>query len=215
MLENNSQSMQTTVETFIVEETSNLIHDNDALQRWNESVETLGLQGQKTVIKKEKSPIPFLWMNSALIATFETLCPTKVAVEKYDKSPIPVEILDLLKLSKNEGYFNEVEIWYNEVDKDPVCIGYHFGERSERQSDYWKKAYAEKYLIGRWADVKASLDTLTKKAKQVFIQNTKNQLVIDIRRKQRELEDIEETANEKFGGAMPTVVICFQLLILT
>lgn len=204
MLENNNQSMQTTVETFIVEETSNLIHDNDALESWNQSVEALGLEGQKTVIKKDKSPIPFLWMNSALIATFETLCPTKVAVEKYDKSPIPVEILDLLKLSKNEGYFNEVEIWYNEVDKDPVCIGYHFGEASNSHSDYWKKTYAEKYLIGRWADVKASLDTLTKKAMQLFIVNTKRQLTIDIRRKQRELEDVEETAQQRFAGAMPT-----------
>lgn len=209
MLENNSQSMQTTVETFIVEETSNLIHDNNALESWNQSVEALGLEGQKTVIKKDKSPIPFLWMNSALIATFETLCPTKEAVEKYDKSPIPVEILDLLKLSKNEGYFNEVEIWYNEVDKDPVCIGYHFGKASNRQSDYWKKTYAEKYLIGRWADVKASLDTLTKKAMQLFIVNTKRQLTIDIRRKQRELEDVEVTAHAKFGGAMPTTDLPF------
>lgn len=209
MLENNNQSMQTVVETFIVEETSNLIHDNDALQKWNESVEALGLQGQKTVLKKEKSPIPFLWMNSGLLTTFETLCPTKVAVEKYDKSPIPVEILDLLKLSKNEGYFNEVEIWYNEVDKDPVCVGYHFGENSLRESDYWKKAYAEKYLIGRWADVKASLDTLTKKAKQIFIANMKRQLTIDIRHKQRELEDLEENANAKFAGAMPTTDLPF------
>jgi high-affinity Fe2+/Pb2+ permease len=209
MLENNNQSMQTTVETFIVEETSSLIHDNDALQRWNESVEALGLQGQKTVIQKEKSPIPFLWMNSALIATFETLCPTKVKVEQYDKSPIPVEILDLLKLSKNEGYFNEVEIWYNEVDKDPVCVGYHFGERSARETDFWKKAYAEKYLIGRWADVKASIDTLTKKARQIFIQNTKSRLSLEIRQKQREIEDMEELANQKFGGAMPVTDLPF------
>lgn len=204
MLENNNQSMQTTVETFIVEETSNLIHDNDALQKWNENIEALGLEGQKTVLAKEKSPIPFLWMNSGLLATFETLCPTKVAVEKYDKSPIPVEILDLLKLSKNENYFNEVEIWYNEEDKDPVCVGYHFGERSQKESDYWKKSYAEKYLIGRWADVKASLDTLTKRAKEIFIATKKNTLTLSIRQKQRELEDLEETANAKFGGAMPT-----------
>ena len=105
--------MATVVETFYVEETTNLIHDNDALTRWNEKVDELGLEGQRSVVKTDKSPIPFLWMNAAIIHTFETLCPTKVDIDKYDKTPIPVELLDVVSLCFKEQYFDRIKVWYN------------------------------------------------------------------------------------------------------
>jgi hypothetical protein len=204
MLQNNNQSMATVVETFLVEETINLIHDGEALQKWNERVAELGLHGQKEVlVVKDKSPIPFMWMNDAIIATFETLCPTKVLVEKYNKTPIPLEILDLVSLSKNEGYFYKMEIWYNEQEKDPVCVGYAVSPESDGKDEWYKGYYAKKYLIGRWADVKASLDSLTVRARAIFIAKTKGSLEKNIRDFQRQIEDIETTANNKFGGAMP------------
>lgn len=204
MLQNNNSSMQTVVETFLVEETISLIHDGEALQKWNDRITELGLEGQKEVlVVKDKSPIPFMWMNEAIIHTFETLCPTKVLVEKYNKTPIPLEILDLVALSKNEGYFFKMEIWYNEKEKDPVCIGFA-EDTSRNDTDGWYKThYAKKYLIGRWADVKASLDSLTAKAKQIFILSTISQLEQTIRDAQRKIEDIEYHANNTFGGAMP------------
>lgn len=204
MLHNNNQSMATVVETFLVEETINLIHDGEALQKWNDRIDELGLEGQKEVlVVKDKSPIPFMWMNDALIATFETLCPTKVLVEKYNKTPIPLEILDLVALSKREGYFFKMEIWYNEKDKDPACIGFA-EDTSRNDSDGWYKThYAKKYLIGRWADVKASLDSLTAKARQIFILDTKSNAEQTIRDAKRRIEDVEQLADNRFGGAMP------------
>lgn len=205
MIQNNNQSMATVVETFLVEETINLIHDVDALQKWNEKVSELGLEGQKEVlVVKDKSPIPFMWMNDALIATFETLCPTKVDVAKYNKTPIPLEILDLVSLSRNEGYFYKMEIWYNEKEKDPVCIGYAENIENTNPDPWYKQYYAKKYLIGRWADVKASLDTLTNRARAIFIAAAKSSYEQQIRDAKRQIEDIENTANNKFGGAMPT-----------
>lgn len=204
MLQNNNQSMQTVVETFLVEETMNLIHDNDSLILWNEKVDQLGLQGQKEIVKTEKSPIPYLWMNNALVATFETLCPTKVNIEKYNRTAIPLEILDLVAMSRNEKHFDFVQIWFNEVDKDPVCIGFTVPEENKNQSEWYQVYYSQKYLIGRWADVKASLDTLIKKARLVFIANTKSEHEKSIRDHQRNIEDLEHTANGKFGGAMPS-----------
>ncbi|MFA5234148.1 MAG: hypothetical protein WC390_07095 [Sulfurimonas sp.] len=44
-LNKNSNEMKTIVETFIIEETAELIYDNDKLDKWNELVDTLGLQG--------------------------------------------------------------------------------------------------------------------------------------------------------------------------
>lgn len=197
--------MATVVETFFVEETINLIHDNDALTKWNEKVEELGLHGQREVVKVEKSPIPFLWMNQAMVSTFETLCPRKVLIEDYDKMPIPVEILELVSLSNKEQYFDGMKVWYDEKQKDPVVIGYKmkigrsFGNSWESEYDQ----YVERYLIGRWADVKASIDQLVKRAKNLFFKSETLRLKQEIRDRQRQIEDLETTVEAKFGNSMP------------
>lgn len=210
MLQNNNQSMATVVETFLVEETINLIHDGEALQKWNDKVSELGLEGQKEVlVVKDKSPIPFMWMNDAIVATFEILCPTKADVAKYNKTPIPLEILELVSLSRNEGYFYKMEIWYNEKEKDPVCIGYAENSENTNKDKWHVDYYAKKYLIGRWADVKASLDALTKRARLIFISATKATYEQQIRDAKRQIEDVENTANQKFGGAMPQTDLPF------
>lgn len=194
--------MATVVETFYVEETVNLIHDNDALAKWNEKVNELGLEGQKTVVKTDKSPIPFLWMNEALVSAFEVLCPSKTEMEKYDKTPIPLELLEVVSLCKREDYFDLVEVWFNEREKDPVIIGYKYNLGSS-ESDWWRKSRGDKYLIGRWADVKASLDALVKRAKNLFFQSETLRLKQQIRDSQRHLEDLESIIERKFGNAMP------------
>lgn len=201
--DNNNESMATVVETFYVQETTNLIHDQDSLDKWNAKVEELGLEGQKKVlVVKDKSPIPFLWMNNAIINAFKTLCPTACKIEEYDKTPIPVELLETVGLCKNEGYFDKIEIWYNERDKDPVIVGFSFN--NSKNSDWEKEWYGKKYLIGRWADVKASLDALVDRAKKLFIQQTISNAKAQIKQCQRAIEDAETNADREFGFAMPT-----------
>jgi hypothetical protein len=200
-MQNNNTSMATVVETFFVEETVNLIHDNEALAKWNEKVEELQLVGQTQVVKTDKSPIPFMWMNDALIATFETLCPTKVDVSKYDKTPIPLELLEMVGLCQKEQYFDVIKVWYNEKQKDPVLVGYSLSEGKD--SDWQIEYYSKKYLIGRWADVKASIDSLVERAKKIFTHSQTIQLKQEIRDRQRKLEDLESIVDAKFGGTMP------------
>lgn len=207
----NNQSMQTVVETFFVEETQELIHDNEQLAKWNNLVAELELKGQSEVIKDDKSPIPFLWMNSAIVNAFSVLCPTKVKVEDYNKTPIPVQILELVSLCKKEGYFDVIKVWYNEKDKDPVVVGYA-NEPSDSKyggQDWHIERYAQKYLIGRWADVKASLDQLVDRAKKVFTHSETIRLKKEIRDRQRQIEDLESEVERNFGGAMPTTDLPF------
>ena len=207
-MENNNQSMNTVIETFYVSETVNLIHDNEALTKWNEKVEELKLSGQKEVVKEDKSPIPFLWMNSAIVSTFETLCPTKIDIKKYDKTPIPVELLEVVSLCVKEDYFDCIKVWYNEKQKDPVIVGY-VAKKGEKKEDWQFEYYGQKYLIGRWADVKASLDQLIERAKKVFIQSETFDLKREIKDRQRKLEDLEQLAHDKFGNAMPVTDLPF------
>lgn len=201
--------MATVVETFFVEETINLIHDNDALQKWNDKVAELGLEGQKAVVKEDKSPIPFMWMNSAIISTFNVLCPTKVDIEKYDKTPIPVELLEVVSLCKRENYFVKIKVWYNEKQKDPVIVGYTMPTDKDVDSSWSLDYYSQKYLIGRWADVKASLDQLVERAKKIFFQQETIRLKKEVRDRQRELEDLEHKTEEQFGSAMPLTQLPF------
>lgn len=219
----NNESMKTVVETFIIEETQELIYDNEKLDQWNNLVSQLGLKGQTKICAPEKSPIPFLPMKDSMVRVFETLCPRKVVVEEYDKTPIPVEILSLVSLSVKENYFSRIEIWYDDKDPDPACIGvvgnyYSYDSRWNRVAEYKTESEAkadkaanadisgyhyqvlQQYLIGRWADVKMSLVELTKKAKALFIGQEKNRILTYIKEKQRDLEDVELSAERQFGS---------------
>jgi hypothetical protein len=221
LLEHNSASMKTEVETYIIEETQELIYDNEKLDQWNKRVAELGLVGQTKIQTPDKSPIPFLHMKETLAAVFGTLCPRKVKVHEYDKTPIPVEILDLIALSVNEKYFNQIEIWYDDKTPDPACIGstgkWHIYDRAYNvfaSVTTESEAIAQKadtryyghhfiitgqYLIGRWADVKQSLEELAAKAKKLFIADRTSTIEQNIRDERRKLEDLEHDANVKFG----------------
>lgn len=213
--------MKTVVETYIIEETQELIYDNEKLDQWNSLVKELGLTGQTKIQAKDKSPIPFLHMKQTLVAVFGTLCPRKVDIKDYDKTPIPVEILDLAALSVKEKYFNKIEIWYDDKTPDPACIGIigkwivyrknysHIGEFATEEEALALKDHAEyhnhyfeetaKYLIGRWADVKASFEELAAKAKKLFIASRKSQIDEAIRQEKRRLEEVESDADRMFG----------------
>lgn len=221
LLINNSASMKTVVETYIIEETQELIYDNTKLDQWNKLVGELGLTGQTKIQAKDKSPIPFLHMKRTLEAVFETLCPRKVDIKAYDKTPIPVEILDLAALSVKEKYFNKIEIWYDDKTPDPACVGIlgkwivyrknysHIGEFAteaealalKNDPEYHNHYFEEtaKYLIGRWADVKQSFEELAAKAKKLFIASRKSSIEENIRAEKRKMEDLESDADRMFG----------------
>lgn len=221
LLKHNSSSMKTEVETYIIEETQELIYDNEKLDQWNSLVKELGLTGQTKIQAKDKSPIPFIHMKTSLIEVFTILCPRRVDIKEYDKTPIPVEILDLAALSVKEQYFNKIEIWYDDKTPDPACIGVtgnwivyrknysHIAEVATEAEALELKGHAEyynhyfeesaKYLLGRWADVKASFEDLAAKAKKLFIASRKSQIEETIRAEKRRLEDLESEADRTFG----------------
>lgn len=222
LLNNNSNEMRTVVETFIINETAELIYDGEALESWNNLVAELGLTGQTQITQKEKSPIPFMHLKQNLVAVLETLCPRKVDVEAYSVTPIPLEILRLVSLSKSEGYFDKMQIWYDDKAPDPVCIGikgqwYSYGANNWLDKVFDVKAEAEeaskkngkegsyfiekeKYLLGKWADVKRSFSELTKMATERYIQEKGHEYRNTIKDTQRKLDDLKSEAFNKFGS---------------
>lgn len=233
-LQQNASEMATIVETYLVEETVDLIHDNEKLEKWNNLVKELGLLGQEQIRQPEKSPIPFLVMNNQLFNIFNTLCPSHTAIAKYNQMPVPIEILDLVSLSIREKYFEDIEIWYDEQQKDPVCVGInyiwqpHNGNtftgvecNSEKECEdqiltngldakpYKMSWRASRYLIGKWADVKQSFSELRKRALDRYITQTKSMLEKEILDRKRKIEDLQFDAMNLFGGNSSTEPLPF------
>jgi hypothetical protein len=223
--ENNSIEMKTVVETFIIEETESLIYDNEKLDKWNALVSELGLEGQTQIVKKDKSPIPFLFMKQSMINIFETLCPRKFDIENFNISPIPVEILSLVSLSKNEYYFDKIQIWVDDKDPDPACVGMRYSSFCTIDNDNsWKKLFNTEiealdymikmgwdkhkphpcspvyYLIGKWGDVKHSFEKLKEMATKRYIDSESLSLTQQKKEIERKIEDIQSSAAERFAG---------------
>ena len=221
-LVNNSNEMKTVVETFVIEETAELIYDNEKLDKWNELVKNLDLKGQTKIIAPEKSPIPFMFIKTGMRNVFETLCPVKVEVTEYDLTPIPLEILDLVALSKREKYFKEIEIWYDDKNPDPLCIGitcqYYgytgnsFSSENQVKRDtkqevkdiigkdkYIYRTDENLYLLGKWADVRHSFEELKEMATKRYIAENSNYHKQRIKESQRSLDDLEIDAYNRFS----------------
>lgn len=180
--------MEPIVETFVEKETEQLIYDVEQLDEWKEIIEELKLEGQKTLLgSDDTSPIPFMYLKTQSKIILETLCPIKREVVKYSKSPIPLEILGLIKLSEKESYFEKIEIWYDDTQPDPVCIGQRKDDNEERF-----------YLIGRWGAEKLEWTTLYSNAKEKLIKYYKDALADKIHELQSATP--ENLANRKLRG---------------
>jgi len=220
----NHSSMKTIVETFLTEETVDLIYDNEQLEKWNTYVEELGLQGQTKIAQKEKSPIPFMHLKTSYVNICKTLCPVVVDIKDYNITPIPVEILDLVALSYKENYFKKICVWYDDKSPDPFVVGINYRNYYSHKDDgglhksfsTYQEALQDQhengwfklepygvgeihYLIGKWADVKRSWEELKQIATRRFIDQKSHEFHKAIREAKRGLEDIESLAFETFN----------------
>jgi hypothetical protein len=220
----NHDSMKTVVETFLIEETVDLIYDNEQLEKWNAYVQELGLEGQTKIAKKDKSPIPFMHLKNSYVNICKTLCPAEIDIKSYNLTPIPVEILDLVALSIRENYFKKIQVWYDDKSPDPFVVGMNYNTYYSHKDDgglhksfsnydealkdqhdngwFKREPYgtgAIYYLIGKWADVKRSWEELKEMATKRFIAQKSNEYHKAIKEAQRGLQDIETQAFDNFN----------------
>lgn len=168
--------MKTMVQTFIVEESKELIYDSDSIQEWKEKCESLGLSEQLALASEDKSPMPFEFMNTVQMRVYETICPMKQDYKKYNKTAIPLEVLSLIALAEKEHYFEKIEIWYDDKAPDPIAVGLI------KENTYSFRNYA----IARWGDSIRSFDELKDKAMELY----KNSTILSLKRKIAESESL-------------------------
>ena len=211
------------VETYLIEEVTELLHDNEKLTEYQELTKRLGIV--KNLSVDGKSPIPFPPMGKIEREVFQTLCGTKTKLKEFDKTPIPLEILKLIDMSISEDYFQHVEIWHDYETPDPVAVGitgYWYGYNANGKEndkngnriqfdaeEACRKVVGEgpnvwfsetqRYIIGRWADVKATFKELQQRARERWIRQESVTYKKQKSEAEQRLKDIEVNATDKFG----------------
>jgi hypothetical protein len=115
----------------------------------------LGLTGQQTLAVDGKI-IPFAEMTKEEHFVYSTLCPHSVVLEQYRQSPIPLRVLQIAKLAKDTGYFDELVVWDREssaISLDPVLVGI--------KKDGYNRTF---YILARWGKELEAYTILLKKA---------------------------------------------------
>ena len=185
------------VETYKNQELENVIVDVDSRDEWKDIVAELGLGNQMSFVEKANSPLPYPHLNQSMKNIFKTLCPAETTLDKYTKTPIPLEALREIKFCNSEQYFDKIVIYYDDKNPDPVVIGstkkyqaYYkdlegttYSTAYEFSSDTQAKEYVEmlghkvtnifsevnEYLIARWGDELRPMAELKKMATERLI----------------------------------------------
>jgi hypothetical protein len=210
------------VEIYFDQELSDIVFDSEKLEEWKKTCKELGLENQLKLSKGDDSPIPYPFMNTSMRRIASTLCPTNVEVGKYDKTPIPLEVIQQLALCKKEGYFQDIEVWYDDKSPDPFLIGlrckfYSYQDGTRERKEFDTKEEAQKwtgennsvyptnvthYLIARWGDVKKDFKRLKVEAKERFLEEYSSTMKNDIEVLQMKLKQIKDNANLYLSGSM-------------
>jgi hypothetical protein len=152
------------VETFECSETA--AEPIEACEEAISLIETMGLAGQLDLVKPETlesrgSRCPYMEMTAEQFFVFVTVCPTRIDVKRYSRTPIPLRALQVLEHAKSLGIFNEFEVWdlENIADKDPVLVGVTW-----QPNRTWDRKY---FALARWGEELESWPILVRKATDI------------------------------------------------
>lgn len=133
---------------FLIEEHLGTLVDSTEIEQWSQLVNDLGLQGQKELIKPEKSPIPFPVLNEMENDIYSSILNQKQDYKSYDSEAIPLKVLSMIALCEKEKYFKRIEIWYSEKNPDPLVIGKRFRDAVDEEKQYTWRMVSHK--IAQW-----------------------------------------------------------------
>lgn len=171
------------------------------------AIDQLGLTGQKALIERGGGNlIPFPKMNATEQRIWSEYCPEKKKLQEYSATLIPFEILTLIQLVEQRGYFHDqlapapvkgkeqkpklgwLEIWSeSREDIDPLLVGC-IGEST------WGADY---YLLGRWGIALRKFEDIRTMAMESWKAKRKAKA-------EMLLASIDHDTNEHFGGGWIT-----------
>lgn len=215
------------IEIFLDKQLSDITFEVEALDEWKSVVEELGLEKQLVLTNGKDSPIPYPWMNKSMENVYSTLCPAKVSYNKYDKTPIPLEVLKQIAFSVRDRHFQEIQIWYDDKSPDPLVVGLigswralnkgysYITDESGKTIEFASKKDAENhpksekepsfikessYLIARWGDVKRDFSELKKMAVDRYVESKSNRIKSKISELTEKLSSIKLNSKAFMDG---------------
>lgn len=158
-------------------ENESLILDENQLAEYNDLALELGFATQSNV-EEQNVPNIYVSLNNAMEKQLKAVCPVKVDADQYTKSTIPLEVLKVYKFAKDNKMFDGFHIWYNDVDPDPLLIGWNWQSELAKEKNYtWQ---VNRFLIARWGDCALELSELLdlgfNKMKQELIDKAKSSI---------------------------------------
>jgi len=158
-------------------ENESLILDENQLAEYNDLALELGFATQSNV-EEQNVPNIYVSLNNAMEKQLKAVCPVKVDADQYTKSTIPLEVLKVYKFAKDNKMFDGFYIWYNDVDPDPLLIGWNWQSELAKEKNYtWQ---VNRFLIARWGDCALELSELLdlgfNKMKQELIDKAKSSI---------------------------------------
>ena len=143
------------VKSYLIEENSGLVFDVEELDKWQDTVQILGLEKQAALMAPDKSPVPFPSMTDAEQSILTNVLDTHKDYKEYDSEVIPLRVLSLIALCEKEKYFDTIEIWYSTRVKDPIVIGKRYSSQEDRDKKrYWDM---DNFKIAEWGTKLRSL----------------------------------------------------------
>ena len=147
-----------------------LILDEVQLAEYNDLALELGFATTENA-EEQNVPNVYVSLNNAMEKQLKAVCPVKVDAEHYNKSTIPLEVLKVYKFAKDNKMFDGFHIWYNDVDPDPLLIGWNWRSATDKEKGYtWN---LNRFLIARWGDCALELPELL----ELGFQKMKQELV--------------------------------------
>lgn len=177
------------IEVYLEDEVKELVENSEQTEEWKQQIAALGMTGQTEMIAGEKSPIPFPCMNKAMTNVYTTLCPSRVDFKQYNRGTIPLRVLSAISLCIQQNYFHKIEIWYDDVQPDPIAVG--------TLNPGWN---SPTFIIARWGDELRSFPELKDLATKRFVEEKRLQLETSQAKITSDLLHLENLAKQHMNG---------------
>ncbi len=122
-------------------------------------INKMELKGQKELLGKAGTQVPFRKITQEENVVFRCLFPKETKLKDFSAGPIPPRALEIADRAVSCGLFSDIVVWHpEEVKKDPVMLGVMNDAKYT-----WQKTY---YLLVRWGEALEEMPAMIKRVRQ-------------------------------------------------
>ncbi len=192
------------VQIYQNEELNDVLFEKESLDEWQQLAQELNMDNQLKFVDATNSPNPYPHINESMERVFTTLCPCKVELKQYDKTPIPLDVMKQIAFSVRENHFQKIEIWYDDKTPDPFVVGIsHEFYAYDKKYARLKNADGQEVRTKTIGEMKYYCDLVGFQYENIFETNHNKYLIARWGDEIRPIPELKKLANdrliEKYG----------------